>query len=116
MFQLEAISPSPITTGPCKNFLSSLLQAPSRYWKAAVSSPQNLLQAEQPQLSQSIFNREVLHPSSHLCGPPVDLLYQSVYFLKDYVATYSPLLIKILMVYFSGVECIQKSVDAYHSV
>ncbi|KAK4817241.1 hypothetical protein QYF61_005263 [Mycteria americana] len=32
--------------------------------------------AEQPQLSQPVFTGEVLQPSDHLCGPPLDSLQQ----------------------------------------
>jgi len=40
-------------------------------------SPQlALLQAEQPQLSQPFHIAEVLQPSDHLCGPPLNLLQQ----------------------------------------
>ncbi|XP_014803059.1 PREDICTED: complex III assembly factor LYRM7 isoform X1 [Calidris pugnax] len=39
-------------------------------------SLQSLLQAEQSQLSQLVFVGEVLQPSDHLCGPPLDLLQQ----------------------------------------
>ena len=37
-------------------------------------SPQRLLQAKHTQLSQPFFIGEVLQPSNHLCGPPLDLL------------------------------------------
>jgi len=38
-------------------------------------SPQlSLLQAEQPQLSQPFLTGEMLQPSDHLCGPPLDPL------------------------------------------
>ncbi|XP_074433859.1 TBC1 domain family member 31 isoform X2 [Larus michahellis] len=36
----------------------------------------SLLQAEQPQLSQPVLTAEVLQPSDHLCGPPLDPLQQ----------------------------------------
>ena len=35
-----------------------------------------LLQAEQAQLPQPVFVEEVLQPSDHLCGPPLDPLQQ----------------------------------------
>ncbi|KAK4808881.1 hypothetical protein QYF61_007996 [Mycteria americana] len=41
-----------------------------------VSPEPSLLQAEQPQLSQPVFIGEVLQPSDHLHGPPLDLLQQ----------------------------------------
>ncbi|KAK4831476.1 hypothetical protein QYF61_017724 [Mycteria americana] len=41
-----------------------------------VSLEPSLLQAEQPQLSQPIFIGEVLQPSDHLCGLPLDSLQQ----------------------------------------
>ncbi|KAK4829642.1 hypothetical protein QYF61_005935 [Mycteria americana] len=48
----------------------------SRYWKAAIRSPQSLRQAEQPQLSQPFSIGEVFQPSDHLHGPPLDSLQQ----------------------------------------
>ena len=45
-------------------------------------SPCSLLQAEQAQLPQSVFVGEVLQPSHHLCGPPLDLLQQLPVFLE----------------------------------
>jgi len=39
-------------------------------------SPQNLLQAEQPQLSQPVLVGEVFHPLDHFCGPPLKALQQ----------------------------------------
>lgn len=36
----------------------------------------SLLQAGQPQLSQHALVREVFHPLSHFCGPPLDELQQ----------------------------------------
>lgn len=47
-----------------------------RYWKAAMSSPQNLLFSEQPQLFLPVFIGEMRQPSHHLCGP-LDSLYRS---------------------------------------
>ncbi|KAK4823457.1 hypothetical protein QYF61_002293 [Mycteria americana] len=41
-----------------------------------VSLKPSLLQAEQPQLSQPVFIGEVLQPSDHLRGPPLDSLQQ----------------------------------------
>ncbi|KAK4805791.1 hypothetical protein QYF61_000397, partial [Mycteria americana] len=41
-----------------------------------VSPEPSLLQAEQPQVSQPVFIREVLQPSDHLRGPPLDSLQQ----------------------------------------
>ncbi|KAK4814241.1 LOW QUALITY PROTEIN: hypothetical protein QYF61_012737 [Mycteria americana] len=49
-------------------------EAPFKYWK--VSPQPSLLQAEQPQLSQPVLVGEVLQPSDHLRGPPVDSLQQ----------------------------------------
>jgi len=43
LFHLEAITPCPITTCPCKKSFSSFIVGPFRYWKAAVSCPQSLL-------------------------------------------------------------------------
>ena len=39
-------------------------------------SPQSLLQAKQAQFPQPFFIGEVLQPSDHLCGPPLDVLQQ----------------------------------------
>jgi len=41
-----------------------------------VSLELSLLQAEQPQLSQPVLTGEVLQPSDHFCGPPLDTLQQ----------------------------------------
>ncbi|KAK4808555.1 hypothetical protein QYF61_009858 [Mycteria americana] len=41
-----------------------------------VSRQPSLLQAEQPQLSQPVLVGEVLQPSDHFCGPPLDPLQQ----------------------------------------
>ena len=41
----------------------------------ATSDP-SLLQAEKPQLPQPVLEGEMLQPSDHLCGPPLDLLQQ----------------------------------------
>ncbi|KAK4818403.1 hypothetical protein QYF61_012324 [Mycteria americana] len=41
-----------------------------------VSLEPSFLQAEQPQLSQPVLIGEVLQPSDHFCGPPLDLLQQ----------------------------------------
>ncbi|PKU47477.1 hypothetical protein llap_2217 [Limosa lapponica baueri] len=46
------------------------VQAPFRYWKAAIRSPWCLL------FSQPVFIGEVLQASGHLRGPPLDLLQQ----------------------------------------
>jgi len=43
LFQLEAITPCPITPCPCKNPSSRSLAGPFRYWQAALWSPQSLL-------------------------------------------------------------------------
>ena len=37
-------------------------------------SPQSLLQAKQAHLTQLFFIKEMLQPSDHLCGPPLDPL------------------------------------------
>ena len=41
-----------------------------------VSLEPSLLRAEEPQLSQPVFVREMLQSSGHLCGPPLDSLQQ----------------------------------------
>ncbi|KAK4825708.1 hypothetical protein QYF61_002067 [Mycteria americana] len=74
----RAITPCSITTCPCKKSLSSflvgLLQVLEGCYK--VSPEPSLLQAEQPQLSHPVFTGEVLQPSDHLRGPPLDSLQQ----------------------------------------
>jgi len=54
----------------------AFLQASFRYWKATITSPCTLLQAEQHQLFQPELTAEVLQPSDHFCGLPLDLLQQ----------------------------------------
>ena len=44
-------------------------------------SPRSFLQAAQAQLPQPVFIGEVLQPSDHLCGPPLDPLQQLPVFL-----------------------------------
>ncbi|KAK4821804.1 hypothetical protein QYF61_003833 [Mycteria americana] len=76
--QVKAITPCPVATCPCKKSLSSFLVGPLQVLEGCykVSPEPFLLQAEQPQLSQAVFIGEVLQPSDHLCGPPLDLLRQ----------------------------------------
>ncbi|KAK4830276.1 hypothetical protein QYF61_009369 [Mycteria americana] len=50
------------------------LQVLEGCYKVSLEPP--LLQAEQPQLSQPVFIGEVLQPSDHLHGPPLDSLQQ----------------------------------------
>ncbi|KAK4827689.1 hypothetical protein QYF61_020823 [Mycteria americana] len=73
-----AITPHPITTCPCTKSLSSFLAGPLQVLEGCykVSPELSLLQAEQAQLSQPVFIGEVLQPSDHLHGPPLDLLPQ----------------------------------------
>ena len=70
--------PCPIATGSAKKpvliFLISPLWVPKACTK--VSLEPYLLQAEQRQLSQPFLTGEVLHPSGHLCGPPLEPLQQ----------------------------------------
>ena len=72
-FQLEAITPCPIPTLPCKKSLSILSVGPFQVLKGCcmVSLEPSLLQDEQPQLSQPFVIGEVLHPSHRFCGPPL---------------------------------------------
>lgn len=46
-----------------------------------VSTRPSLLQAEEAQVSQPIFTREVLQPSGHLYGLPVELFQQLYSFI-----------------------------------
>jgi len=57
-----------ITTGPTKKSVS--------IFPLSVSPQPSLLQAEQPQLSQTGPIGEVFQPSDHLRGPPLDPLQQ----------------------------------------
>lgn len=41
-----------------------------------VSLEPSLLQAEQPHLSQPVLIGEMLQPSDHPCGPPLDSIQQ----------------------------------------
>ena len=41
-----------------------------------VSPEPSFLQAKQAKLPQPLFIGEVLQPTDHLCGPPLDLLQQ----------------------------------------
>ncbi|KAK4806791.1 hypothetical protein QYF61_005587 [Mycteria americana] len=56
----------------------AVTQAPFKYWKAAIRSPRSLpfSRLEQPQLSQPVLVGEVLQPSYHFHGPPLDPLQQ----------------------------------------
>lgn len=56
------------------------LQAPFKYWKAAMRSPQGLFQAKQAQITKPFFVRgaRILWSSSWLCsGPAPTALHQS---------------------------------------
>ena len=66
-FQLKPFS-LPITVLPDKAFLPSFPAGPIWYWKASISPPHSLLQAEQPQLPLPAFIREVLQPFEHPQG------------------------------------------------
>jgi len=53
----------------------SFLQTPSGTGSCSEVTPEpSLLQSEQPQLPQPVLVGEVLQPSDHLRGPPLDLL------------------------------------------
>ena len=56
------------------NRSSSCLYTPFKYWKAALRSAWSLLQAKQAQFPQPFLIGEVLQPSDHLSGPPLDPL------------------------------------------
>ena len=77
-FQFKAITPCPTTTCPRKKSLSSFLVRPLQLLKGCskVSPQPSLLLAEQP-----FRIGEVLQPSDHLCGPPLDPLQQVHVFL-----------------------------------
>ncbi|KAK4807117.1 hypothetical protein QYF61_018458 [Mycteria americana] len=69
LFQFKTVAPCPVTTGPVLKGRNKVSLEPS------------LLQAERPQLSQPFFTGEVLQPSDHLRGPPLDPLQQVHVFL-----------------------------------
>ena len=79
LFQLEAITPCPITTCPCKQALSSFLVGLLQVLEGCdkVSLEPSLLQAKHPQLSQPLLTGEVFHPSDHFR----DRSNRSLYFL-----------------------------------
>ena len=54
----------------------SCLCAPFKYWKDTMRSSQSLLQAKQSQFPQPFPTGEVLQPSDHLSGPPLDPLQE----------------------------------------
>jgi len=58
--------------------LSSFLAGPLQVLEGCnkVSPEPSLLQAEQPQVSQSFLTGEVFHHSEHICGPPLDPIQQ----------------------------------------
>jgi len=62
-----------LVKSPSPTFLYALQVLEGCY---KVSLQPSLLQAGQCQLSQPFLLEEVLHPSDHFCGPPVDLLQQ----------------------------------------
>jgi len=80
LFQFTGFPPCPITTPPCEKPLSILPVAPSGTGTKVTPEP-SLLQAEQPQLSQPFLTGEVLQPSDHLRGPPLDPLQHIHVFL-----------------------------------
>jgi len=54
---------------------SSWLQAPFKYWKSAIRFRRSLLFSTLNKPSSlSLSSGDVLQPSYHLCGPPLDLL------------------------------------------
>ena len=67
LFLFETISPCPTTTDSAKECPHFLLIVPLHILKgrSQVSPKHSLLQAEQPQLSQSILVGEVFHPLDH---------------------------------------------------
>ncbi|KAK4810558.1 hypothetical protein QYF61_004521 [Mycteria americana] len=68
-----------------------------------VSPEPSLLQAEQPQISQPVFIGEVLQPSDHLRGPPLDSLQQVHVLLMSGVPEVNTVLQD--MVGFLGCKC-----------
>ncbi|KAK4825808.1 hypothetical protein QYF61_002413 [Mycteria americana] len=75
-FLISSLNLPSFTLKPLPLVLSQ--QAPLKILKGCnkVSLQPSLLQAEQPQLSQPVFTAQVLQPSDHFCGPPLDSLQQ----------------------------------------
>lgn len=67
-FQFETISLRPITTGPAKEPVPFPLTAPFYILKVCyqVSLKLSLLQADQPQFSQTVLIGKVFHPLDHI--------------------------------------------------
>jgi len=67
-----------------KSWSLFFLKAPFKYWKATVRSPLCFLfsRLEQAQLCHPIFVGEVLWPSNHLHGPPLDQFQKLHIFLE----------------------------------
>lgn len=76
---LKPIPPCPITIWPCKMSVSLPLSTGSPQWYLSRAFS---FQAEQAQLSQPFFTRQVLQPSEPLCDPLLDLLQQPHIFLQ----------------------------------
>lgn len=77
LFQCKTITLVLSQRTPIKSLSSFFLQASFKYWKTTVSSPQfSLLWSEQPQFSQPLFRREVLHACDNFCGLSLDSIQQ----------------------------------------
>lgn len=74
LFQFKSISLCPDAIRPCKKSVSILTESSIQVLESPnkVSLEPCLLQAEQAQLPQFHFIRELLQPSDYICGPPLD--------------------------------------------
>ena len=76
--QLKTIPPCPLTINSRQQSFPILLIRSLQVLQghSEVSPEPSLLQAKQARFPQAFFLAEVLQPSDHLCGPPLDPLYQ----------------------------------------
>ena len=74
LFQFKSISLCPDAIRPRKKSVPILTESSTQVLESLnkVSLEPCLLQAEQAQLPQSHFIRELLQPSDYICGPPLD--------------------------------------------
>ena len=75
--QLKTVPPCPITIHPCKQLFPLLFICSFQVLEGRneVSLEPSLLQARQAQFPQPFLIGEVLQPSVHLSGPPLDSLF-----------------------------------------
>ncbi|KAK4831239.1 LOW QUALITY PROTEIN: hypothetical protein QYF61_016471 [Mycteria americana] len=93
---LPSLSLKPLLLGLSQQALLKILEGCYK-----VSLQPSLLQAEQPQLAQPVLVAEVLQPSDHFCGPPLDPLQQ----LHVLLVLRAPELDTVLQVGLLDCEC-----------